>query len=201
MSTAELSAPTYVGPEHDGVRMTADEFDAIEAWDERYRYELVRGVLVVSPAAGPGERSPNDELGYLIRMHRDTHDEGRIVDDTMPEQEIRIGDNRRRIDRAIWIGLGRPPRPGFDIPSVAIEFVSRSKRDRRRDYTAKRREYAAAGVKQYWVIDRYRRKMTVYEGAAGQRVILEGEVFTTGMLPGFELPLARLLRIADQYAD
>ena len=56
-------------------------------------------------------------------------------------------------------------------------------------------------MKQYWVIDRYRRKMTVYEGAAGQRVISEDQVFTTGILPGFELPLARLLRIADQYAD
>ena len=200
MSTVEIPLPVAFTPELNGMLMTPVEFDSVEEWEEGHRYELVHGVLIVSPAAGPGERSPNDELGYLIRLYRDTHPQGRIVDDTMQEQEIRTGDSRRRIDRAIWLGLGRAPQTDADVPAVAIEFVSRPKRDRRRDYIEKRREYAAAGVRQYWVIDRYRRRMTIYEGPTGERVISEPDVFTTELMPGFEFPLSRLLSIADQYA-
>ncbi len=50
--------------------MTPEEFDATpeRAFDDRYRYELIRGVLVVTPPPGSGERGPNDELGYLLRL-------------------------------------------------------------------------------------------------------------------------------------
>jgi hypothetical protein len=42
--------------------------------------------------------------------------------------------------------------------------------------------------------------MTVHSGATGresERVVREAEVYTTPLLPGFELPLARLLAEAD----
>lgn len=35
--------------------------------------------------------------------------------------------------------------------------------------------------------------------AAGERTIAEAESYTTLLLPGFELPLARLLRAADAW--
>jgi len=117
----------------------------------------------------------------------------------LPEQEIRIGENRRRADRAIWVGHGRTIRPDQDVPTIAVEFVSRSSRDRQRDYVEKRREYAQAGVKEYWVIDRFAREMTVFRGAEETLNVPEGEVYRTPLLPGFELPLDRLLARADQY--
>ena len=60
-------------------------------------------------------------------------------------------------DRIIWAGLGRQPKPRRDIPTIAIEFVSASKRERRRDYAEKRKEYLAAGVVEYWLFDRFER--------------------------------------------
>jgi len=39
-----------LGPETAGLLMTAEEFDAIEEYDEDYRYELINEVLVVTPA-------------------------------------------------------------------------------------------------------------------------------------------------------
>ena len=97
-----------IGPRSAGMRMTVDEFDALppSQWLDGYRYEVIRGVLVVSPMPGAGERSPNDELGHLIRQYLETHPQGSIIDDTLPEQTV-AATNRRRADRVIWVGLGR----------------------------------------------------------------------------------------------
>jgi Uma2 family endonuclease len=200
MSITDIqSPPTRIGPECNGMLLSAAEYDAVTDWDEDFRYELVHGVLIVTPPAAAGERFPNDDLGYLIRVYQETHPNGGMVDDTAFEQEIRTGESRRRADRAIWVGLGRVPDPLEDVPAVVIEFVSRSSRDRHRDYIAKRAEYAAAGVQEYWVIDRFRRELTVFLADGTEGVVAEAEIYTTPLLPSFELPLARILSKADAY--
>ena len=201
MSIADIPAPTRIGPECNGMQLLPVEYDAVRDWDERHRYELVNGVLIVTPPAGAGERSPNDDLGYILRTYQESDPNGHVIDDTLPEQEIKTGENRRRADRAIWIGLGRQPDPVNDVPTIAVEFVSRSSRDRHRDYVEKRREYAEAGVREYWVIDRFRREMTIFRGTDEELVIAEDETYTTDLLPGFELSLGRLLQMADRYRD
>jgi Uma2 family endonuclease len=58
------------------------------------------------------------------------------------------------------------------------------------------------GVAEYWIIDRFRRIMTVVANSpAGphEQVIGENEVYRTPLLPGFELALARLFALADQW--
>lgn len=192
-----------IGPRTAGISMTPEEFDAIPPHrrDDRFRYELIRGVLVVSPIASEAERDPNDELGYLLRLHRDTHPGGRVLDTTLPEQTLAVTPNRRRCDRAIWVGLGRDPTPE-DLPPIVVEFVSAARRDALCDYEEKRDEYLAAGVLEYWVIDRFRRTMTVYRpGAEGfvAQAVREDQAYQTELLPGFVLPLARLLARADRW--
>jgi len=185
--------------------MTPAEFDERpeQHWDDRFRYELIRGILVVTPIAGPAERSPNDQLGYLRRLHRDSHPQGSVIDETLPEQPLLVGDDRRRCDRAIWTGLGQVPDPEKDLPSIVIEFVSASRRDRLRDYEEKLREYTAIGVREYWIIDRFRRIMTVHRNrpaGVSTLVVAEAESYQTDLLPGFVLPLARLLTRADDWS-
>lgn len=201
MSTADITAPKHVGPESNGMHMTPEEFDSLDDWDENYRYELVNGVLIVVPPAGAGERSPNDELGFLLRTYRETESGKDVIDETMFEQTIVCGGNRRRADRAVWTGLGRAPDPLRDTPTIVIEFVSKSRRDRRQDYEVKRSEYLAADVREYWVIDRYARTMTVFRPGNEKVVISETDSYTTDLLPGFELPLGRLLSKAAPYRD
>jgi len=45
-----------------------------------------------------------------------------------------------------------------------IEHVSKGRRNRQRDYEAKRREYLDAGSPEYWVIDRFRRSFSEHDG-------------------------------------
>lgn len=198
MTTLDIPAPTRVGPNSNGLVMTPEEFDAIDDWDRDYVYELVHGVLIVSPAPGAGERSPNEELGYWLRLYRDTHSKGKCLDQTLYEQYVRTDAGRRLADRALWVGLGRPPDVNHDTPTITVEFTSESARDRRRDYIVKRQEHIDAGVQEYWVIDRFDRTMTVFFADGTHRVIGEQETYATPLLPGFELPLGRLLAVADE---
>lgn len=203
MSATLLESPPVLGPDSNGRLMTPDEFDAVTEWDENYRYELVHGVLVVNSIPSEHQASPNDELGWLLRAYKWTHPSGAVLDETLPERYIRTTDSRRMADRVIWIGLGRTPDPKRDVPAIAVEFVSKGKRNWRRDYVEKKREYLEVGVKEYWIIDRFQRTMTVVLNAPGgptETIVTESENYTTLLLPGFELPLARLFALADQWA-
>lgn len=201
MIAPNLPTITRLDGESTGIVMTPEEFDAIEDYDREFRYELVNGVVIVSPPAEIGERSPNDELGRLVRNYMMDHPEGGCIDDTAFEQYIRIENGRRIADRAIWIGLGRAPDAQTDIPTIAIEFVSRRPRDWRRDHLEKRYEYSRTGVTEYWIIDRFQRTMTVYHGESGESTIQPGDTYTTDLLPGFELSLDNVLKVSDRYTN
>jgi Uma2 family endonuclease len=195
-----------IGLSSAGILMTPEEFDAIGEgdYDENYRYELVEGVLVVHSIPLPDETDPNELLGYLIRLYQETHPQGTVVDKTLPQQYVRIRKGRRIADRLIWIGLGRRPVLKKDVATIAVEFVSAGMRNWRRDYEHKRNEYRKAGVKEYWIIDCFRRTMTVYRFTAARVKELnftEADVYRTDLMPGFELPLARILAAANSWAD
>ena len=64
------------------------------------------------------------------------------------------------------------------------------KQNWRRDYEEKRREYMAIGLQEYWIIDRFRRTLTVYRNQPSGSLeigVQESETYTTPLLPGFEL--------------
>ena len=202
MSIAPAEPELVLGPEHAGMLMTPEEFDAIEEYDEEYRYELIHGVLVVSPLPLEGEVDPNEELGRMLRNYQEFHPQGKALDKTLPERYVRTLTSRRRADRLIWAGLGRIPNPKADPPTILAELVSKRARDRRRDFEDKRQEYMEIKVSEYWIIDRFHRnmKVVIYDPAGIREILVtEHEVYRTPLLPGFELPLARLFAIADQW--
>jgi Uma2 family endonuclease len=202
MATVVEKRVRKFGPDAAGTLMKPREFDRanfVEGW----RYELINGVLVVSPFPLENERDPNEELGYLLRVFRDTHQQGSCLNGTLFEHTVKTLRNRRRADRVIWAGLGRPPRKG-ELPTIIAEFVSAGKRDRQRDYEEKRDAYMEIKVQEYWVIDRFKRIMTVFfqrGGKTQKRVIRENQTYTTDLLPGFELPLPRLFAVADRWPE
>ncbi len=203
MSTADIATEMRLIPASAGILMSPEEFDAVTDYDETVNYELVHGVLVVTPMASLAERSPNDLLGYWINSYRYQHAAGSCVVETAFEQYLSIRDNRRRADRVIWITqAGRRPDPHSDVPTIVIEFVSAGKAAWRRDYIEKRDEYLEVGVVEYWIFDRFQRSMTVYgrmDGKTTEHVLSPKEIYRTALLPGFELPLVELLDKADEW--
>jgi Uma2 family endonuclease len=198
--------PKYqFGIESNGILMTPEEFDSADPddFDQTWDYELINGVLVVSPIPVEQEADPNDELGCLLRTYCERHSEGHALDTTLPRRYVKCGHNRRKPDRLIWAGLGRLPRKG-ETPTVIVEFVSSRKRYRVRDYETKHEEYRKIKVQEYWIIDRFERTMTVHvleNSDYRKKVVTAKQAYRTKLLPGFEVPLARLLALADQWDD
>jgi Uma2 family endonuclease len=184
--------------------MTPEEYDVVRSFDNDYCYELIHGVLVVTPFASEAERSPNELLGHWLWDYGRQDPHGAALVETLFEQYLKTDSNRRRADRVIWTVVGDlRPDPRVNFPSIVVEFVSDGKRAWRRDYIEKRDEYLAAGILEYWVIDRFSRILTVYswqDGKPIEQVVHENEMYHPDLLPGFELPLAELLAAADRWS-
>jgi Uma2 family endonuclease len=204
-SAARATAPTRTrrfGPAANGISMRPKEFDRA-VFEYGWRYELVRGVLIVSPPPLEEERDSVQDLGYQLLLYRDTHPQGKALDHTLPEQTVVTGANRRRADRVIWAGLGRMPRRR-ETPTIVVEFISEGRRSRDRDYAEKRDEYLAIGVQEYWIVDRFIGTMTVYlltDTSYKRRLLKRTQTYKTPLLPGFILSLGRLFAAAERWAD
>lgn len=213
MSIADLETPArakrpiqHLDQGSNGLLMSIDEFESIDAeqCDLRFRYELIHGVVIVSPAPSDAEADPSDELGTMLRNYRATHPQGKALDKTLAEREVKTRVGIRRVDRALWIGFGRRISSRRDLPTIVVEFVSPGKKAWLRDFAVKRDEYLELGTKEYWVFDRFNRTLTVFflpPADPPHRVVTAAESYATPLLPGFELPLQRLLDLADEYED
>lgn len=205
MSTVDLPAVQRLSLGSAGISMTLDEFDSVTDWDKDYNYELIHGVLVVTPFAGPPELFPNDLLGHRLREYQEQTAPSSPLISTVYEFYLTAGENRRRADRVVWTKVGsQGADPASTFPTIVIEFVSAGKAAWRRDHIEKRDEYLAAGAREYWVFDRFARTLTVSAikgGTAVETIIHEKESYSTDLLPGFELRLAELLAAADQWGE
>jgi Uma2 family endonuclease len=100
----------------------------------------------------------------------------------------RIG---RMPDLSVFLpGTPRPPARGLNRrpPSIAIEVISGTPRDARRDRVDKLREYAAFGVRWYWLVDPGLRSFQIHELDAERRYVHVVDV-TDGVIetvPGCE---------------
>jgi hypothetical protein len=159
--------------------------------------------VIVNPIPLAEETSPNELLGHFLWQYQQNDPEGSILDETLPQQYVKTRLGRRLADRLIWTGLGRIPDVRRDRASIAVEFVSAGRRSQKRDYVDKRRDYQKAGIQEYWIIDRFRRTLTVVRyrpSGPEEKVFSEDQTYESPLLPGFALPLARLLQAADQHA-
>ena len=79
-------------------------------------------------------------------------------------------------------------------PDLVAEVVSK---DRRRDLVEKRRDYAKAGIAEYWIIDQEKQQVTVLMLRAGKYVVFGefkiNERAASRVLKGFEVDVRKLV--------
>lgn len=101
----------------------------------------------------------------------------------------------RKADLTVYFAGRRPPARGVVgvAPDIAVEVVSSTPRDQRRDRREKMEEYAEFGILYYWLVDPQRRSVEIYEldGDSYTRRVHGGDGAIRGVpgCPGLSLDL------------
>ena len=156
--TGRIGEPRYIG-----LRLSADEFDRLA--DDGHRYELVDGVVVMSPSPTPEHQGL---LGYLlteIEIHLRKHPVGRV----WAEVDVRFGPSlvyRPDLTFVRTENLARTKGRIEVVPDLVVEVISPS--SEARDMRTKRSDYERLGVREYWIVDATRGTVTFYVSRDGR---------------------------------
>ncbi len=143
--------------------LTRVDLDAMP--DDGHRYELVDGVLVVTPAPSTAHQSAVVQLVVLLQASAPDASyrvlvapfDVALADDTVLQPDVLVA-------RASDLTAQDLPA----APLLAVEVLSPS--TRRVDLTLKRSRYAAAGTPAYWVFDPEEPSLTAWELHDGEYV-------------------------------
>ena len=197
-ATLTTSTPTpeadqiELGPLDAGRSVSSAEF-ALAFFEEPYQYERVAGRLEVMSPDGWEHVETSEPWRDYLGAYRLAHPE--IVRRVTSQAWVRIDADNDRIGD-IGVYLMRDPLPARTpdlVPDLIFEFVSPSRADRRRDYIEKRADYQRVGVREYIIVDRFDRQVTVLtlqDGRYAERVIQADGTYESPLLPGFAVPLA-----------
>jgi len=177
-----------------GLRMTAEDF--LCALHEGHDYELVDGVVVMSPSPKPEHQAIAVEVSSQIWLFLRDHPVGRVLVET----DVYLGSGPDSGDlvyrpEVVFVRAARLPEIRGRItgaPDLVVEVASP---DSRRFATeTKKNDYQRFGVREYWLIDPQRRSFTVYRLDAGRFVEIPaaGDSFVSQAVPGFVLDLTRV---------
>jgi Uma2 family endonuclease len=114
-----------------------------------------------------------------------------------------LGPGRFREPDIVYLRPGRGEFRGQpEGADLVMEVVSEGEENRRRDLEEKRRDYAQAGIPEYWIVDPESRRVTVL--ALEQGTYREHGVFGPGnaassvLLPGFSVSVTDLFAAPPQ---
>jgi Uma2 family endonuclease len=130
--------------------------------DEDEPGELVDGRLVEEEEVGALHEMVVLWLGSLLRSWLASRGGIALASDARFGVSPRRG---RKPDVSVYFAGRRPPAHGLVTtpPDIMIEIVSPRPKDARRDRVEKTNEYAAFGVRFYWIVDPAARSFEVFE--------------------------------------
>ena len=192
-----MSGENAMPPTGPGVKLTYDDYLLFP--EDGQRHELIDGEHYVTPTPLLPHQRIVGNVYYAIRDYLETHPIGNVfvapLDvilskfDVVEPDLLYVSNERGKEIFGQWI---------HGAPDLAAEIASPS--TRKRDETTKRRLYERWNVVEYWTIDPeleivrlYRRGESVFERPV-ELSLEAGDVLTTTLLPGMELPLAKIFK-------
>jgi len=192
-----MSGSDHVKPASPGLKLTYDDFVLFP--DDGKRHELIDGEHYVTPSPNMRHQQISMNLVLLIGNWLEQQPRGRLFHapfdvvfskyDVVEPDLLYVSNERSTV-------LTAPNVQG--APDLVIEIGSPG--TRKRDETIKRNLYGRSGVTEYWFVDPDIDVIRVYRPsgeAFGRPIELSreaGDLLTTKLLPGLELPLGRIFR-------
>lgn len=189
---ASPSTVLRLGRSDQGRVVSACEFASAE-FEGPWTYERSGGRLIVMAPAGDEHTAATEPWRDHLGAYRLAHPER--VDRVVSEAWVRIDAETDRIaDIGVYLGgVGTPPPIPERVPDLVFEVVSLGRTARERDYQTKRDEYHRIGVREYVIIDRPARRVTVLTHQPlgyAERVLDPADIYRSPLLPELLIPLA-----------
>lgn len=154
---------------------TVEMLDALP--DDAQRYEIIDGVLHVTPAPGLPHQLIAGHLYHGLKLYLGGSSVGRPV---ISPSDIRRGDRtRNRVQPDVFVvrlADGKLPQYPFAMSDLLLAVEVPSPSDALYDYQTKRELYVANGVPEYWVLNGETRNLSRWRGAADPGEVLSGRV-------------------------
>jgi len=181
-----------------GQKLTYDDFVLFP--DDGMRHEIIDGEHYVSPSPNIRHQQVLGALHLLVASWLETRDVGKVFLAPLDvlfshfdivEPDLLYCSNERASEILARLHVR-------GAPELVVEIASPG--TRKRDATIKWNLYERGGVSEYWIVDPdadvirvYRRRGAAF-AAAGELSRNAGDVLTTPLLPGLDMPLARIFR-------
>ena len=155
--------------------------------DDGYRYEVINGVLLMSPPPRTRHQDVCGELAFAMRMFTRNEQQGKVYE--APIEVILPGIATPVQPDILFIRTERLGIVGSTriegAPDLIVEILSPGNwlTDRREKFRA----YEAAGVQEYWIVDPDRRTIEVY-------VLREGNYALAGQYGPGEVAQSEILK-------
>ncbi len=155
--------------------------------------ELSDGCLEVLPVATIFHQLIVKFLLVLLDRHVSAHAAGVVLPAPLP---VRLWSGKFREPDIVYLRPHRiaTPHGQPDGADLVVEVVSEGPENRERDLVTKRREYARAGVAEYWIVDPEQQRVAVLtlDGATYREHgnFGNGDRATSVLLPGFAVAVA-----------
>lgn len=188
---------------YSGLRLTANEFFALA--DDGARYELIDGVVQLSP--GPTPRHQHVALAIVKQLtcHADDRDLGLVlyeIDVVLAQRS----DGRDVVYRPEIVFVRKDRVALIEdririVPDVVVEIISPDSRSL--DTVTKYQDYERAGVLEYWLIDPPKERMTFYRYRGQNFVEVPPEpgglYFASEAVAGFRLDLTKIRAAFNEF--
>lgn len=169
----------------------------VKSSEDRHRYELIAGVLMLAPPPETGHESTNVHVVFYLVGHVVLDGRGAVFGSNVgvqlgpntlvqPDICVVLNSHRDRVTPARIVGA----------PDLVVEIASPSTRTY--DRNAKLRAYAEAGVPEYWLVEAGEQTvepLVLEHGAYRSLGIFSGQArLPSRVLPDFDVPEAELFR-------
>lgn len=144
-----------------GVEVKFTYQDLLSTPDDRHRYEIFEGELIMTPSPNTAHQNAVGNILTNVSIYVNTHDLGKVYcapldvyfdEETVVEPDILFVSKERLhiIDEQKVNGA----------PDLIVEVLSPSTAERDRGFKFKR--YAHEGVKEYWIVDPKQKMIEVF---------------------------------------
>ena len=176
-----------------GRRLTLEDYGKLP---DDQDYEIIDGVLHVSPRARPKHQKIASEFLFLLMI-----EQKRGVGTVVPDADLIVDDRNTYVSPDLMFFAGsrfaavNPNEMLRIIPDLVVEVLSPSTGDY--DRTTKRDLYERLGVRHYWTVDGDRRALVEHvlqaDGTYRERTVRAPEVFRPELFPDLEINLTQVL--------